>query len=108
LLTREALALYRTHLAPGGILAFHISNQHVNLGPPIAALAASEGLQARLFSTAANVTPGEFGSTWMLVSDNTAFFNQPKIAAKAHAPTLRPGLPLWTDDYSALLPVLRW
>ena len=52
LLTREALALYRRHLAPGGILAFHISNQHINLGPPIAVLAESSGLEARLFSTA--------------------------------------------------------
>ena len=46
LLTREALALYRRHLAPGGILAFHISNRHVDLEPPIALLAASAGMEA--------------------------------------------------------------
>jgi SAM-dependent methyltransferase len=108
LLTREALALYLRHLAPGGILAFHISNQHINLGPPIAVLAESSGLEARLFSTVSNQTPGEFGSTWMLVSDNAAFFEQPKVAAHAFAPQLKPGLRVWTDDYSALLPVLRW
>jgi SAM-dependent methyltransferase len=108
LLTREALALYRRHLVPGGILAFHISNQHVNLGPPIAVLAESSGLQARLFSTAANQTPGEFGSTWILVTDNPAFFELPRVAAHANAPHLKPGLRVWTDDYSALLPVLRW
>ena len=39
LLTKEAVALYRKHLAPGGILAFHISNRHVDLEPPIALLA---------------------------------------------------------------------
>ncbi len=39
LLTTQALALYRRHLAPGGIIAFHVSNQHVNLGPPIALVA---------------------------------------------------------------------
>ena len=108
LLTREALDTYRRHLAPGGILAFHISNQHINLGPPIAALAESSGLEARLFSTVSNQTPGEFGSTWILVSDNAAFFDQPKVAAHAIAPHLKPGLRVWTDDYSALLPVLRW
>ena len=32
LLTREALDLYRRHLAPGGVLAFHISNRHVESG----------------------------------------------------------------------------
>jgi hypothetical protein len=108
LLTREALALYRRHLAPGGILAFHISNQHINLGPPIALLAESSGLEARLFSTVSNQTPGEFGSTWILVTDNLAFFELPRVAAHANAPHLKPGLRVWTDDYSALLPVLRW
>src|SRR5262249_6889330 len=38
LLTSEALALYRKHLNPGGILAFHISNRHVDLEAPIALL----------------------------------------------------------------------
>ncbi len=108
LLTSEALALYRRHLAPGGILAFHISNQHINLGPPIALLAESSGLEARLFSTVSNQTPGEFGSTWILVTDNPAFFELPRVAAHAFAPRLKPGLRVWTDDYSALLPVLRW
>jgi hypothetical protein len=108
LLTREALDLYRRHLAPGGILAFHISNQHINLGPPIALLAESSGVEARLFSTVSNQTPGEFGSTWILVSANAAFFDQPKVAAHAIVPHLKPGLRVWTDDYSALLPVLRW
>ena len=58
LLTREALALYRRHLAPGGILAFHISNRHVDLEPPIALLAASAGMQARHVYSLGNDDPG--------------------------------------------------
>jgi SAM-dependent methyltransferase len=114
LLTREALALYRRHLAPGGIIAFHISNQHVNLGPPIGLVAASAGMEARLISTVVDPdhpessTPGEFSATWVLVTENGAFFDQPDIAPHAKPVKLRPGLRLWTDDYSALLPVLRW
>ncbi len=46
LLTTQALALYRKHLAPGGIIAFHISNRHVDLEAPIALLAKSAGMQA--------------------------------------------------------------
>ncbi len=108
LLTTQALALYRRHLAPGGILAFHISNQHVNLGPPIALVAASAGMQARLVSSTADQEPGEFSASWVLVTDNDAFLNQPIVAV--HAKPIRPkaGLRVWTDDYSALLPVLRW
>ena len=33
LLTREAFDIYWRHLKPGGVLAVHISNQYLNLGP---------------------------------------------------------------------------
>jgi SAM-dependent methyltransferase len=108
LLTREALALYRRHLAPNGILAFHISNRHVDLEPPIALLAASAGMEARHVNSLAKDDPGAYSSTWMLVTDNAAFFQQPELVAHAFFPDTRPGLRVWTDDYSALLPVLRW
>jgi len=108
LLTREALALYRRHLAPGGILAFHISNRHVDLEPPIAVLAASAGMEARHVHSQQKDALGEYNATWMLVTDNANFFLQPELVAHAFGPDTRPGLRLWTDDYSALLPVLSW
>ena len=108
LLTREALALYRRHLAPGGIIAFHISNRHVDLEPPIAVLAASAGMEARHVHSLGKETPGAYPSTWMLVTDNASFFLQPDLVAHAFYPDTKPGIPLWTDDYSALLPVLTW
>ncbi len=108
LLTREALDLYRRHLAPGGILAFHISNRHVDLEPPIAAMAASAGMEARHVYSLGKETPCEYSSTWMLVTADPAFFLQPELVAHAFFPDTRPGLKPWTDDYSALLPVLRW
>ena len=114
LLTAEALALYRRHLAPGGIIAFHISNQHVNLGPPIGLVAANAGMQARLISSVVDPDhpessqAGEFSATWVLVTDNAAFFDQPEVAVHAKPVRLEAGLRLWTDDYSAPLPVIHW
>jgi predicted membrane-bound spermidine synthase len=108
LLTAEALALYRRHLAPGGIVAFHISNQHVDLEPAIALLARNAGMQAMRISSLANEDRGEFSANWVLVSDNAQFFAQPEVAAAARPPSFKPGLRLWTDDYSSLLPLLRW
>ena len=108
LLTAEALALYRRHLAPGGIIAFHISNRHIDLEPAIAMLAASAGMEARHVYTLANDAKGEYTATWMLVTDNAGFFLQPELVAHAFDPDKRPGLKVWTDDYSALLPLLRW
>ncbi|MGA7244931.1 MAG: fused MFS/spermidine synthase [Terracidiphilus sp.] len=108
LLTAQALALYRRHLAPGGVIAFHISNRHVDLEAPIAVLAKTAGVKAVTVATAANDRRGEFTATWMLLSDNQDFFAQPEIARAAQYPVPVPGLRPWTDDYSALLPVLSW
>ena len=108
LLTTQALALYRRHLAPNGIIAFHISNRHVDLEPPIGLLARSAGLKAVAITTGADDKTDEFTATWMLLSDNADFFSQPEVARKARQPTEIPGLRPWTDDFSSLLPVLHW
>ncbi len=108
LLTTEALALYRRHLTPRGILVFHISNRHVDLAPAIGLLAVSAGMQARRVSTDSTQQPGEYTSSWMLVTADPDFFAQPELSAVARLPESRPDLKVWTDDYSALLPLIRW
>jgi hypothetical protein len=108
LLTTEAVALYRRHLAPGGILAFHVSNQHVDLEPPIALLAKASGMKAMRVSNGPQDEIGEFGSTWILVTDSPDFFAQTEVATRVRPAAIKAGLRLWTDDYSSLLPVLHW
>jgi len=108
LLTTEAIALYRKHLKPGGILAFHISNRHVDLAPPILALAQSAGMEARCISVDSPHDPGEYRSTWMLVTADSQFFGLPDVASRAQVVSPKKGLRVWTDDYSALLPFIRW
>ena len=46
LMTREAISLYLSRLAPDGVLVMHISNRHLRLAPIVARLAASQGLAA--------------------------------------------------------------
>jgi hypothetical protein len=109
LLTTEAMALYRRHLAPHGVLAFHISNQHVDLAPVIELLAESAGMQARYVQAGVGEQePGAYTSAWMLVTDDAGFFAQPEVAPFAEVQKPRQDLKVWTDDYSALLPLLRW
>ncbi len=108
LLTTQAMSLYRRHLAPGGILAFHISNQYVDLAPEIAQLASAAGLSARNLSTPAHESTGEFRASWVLVTADPAFFDQPAIAPFATEIPSRPGVFPWTDDFSSLLPIVRW
>ncbi len=110
LLTREALSLYRRHLAPGGILAFHISNQYLDLAPVLARLAdaAQPRLIAREIDSAADRSRGESLASWVLLTERTGFFAEPALAAAAHTITTVPAVRLWTDEYTSLLPVLRW
>ncbi|MFD1704415.1 hypothetical protein ACFSCV_15510 [Methylopila henanensis] len=44
LMTREALALYRSKLAPGGAILMHVSNRHLELAPILARVGADLGL----------------------------------------------------------------
>ncbi|HEV2484883.1 MAG TPA: fused MFS/spermidine synthase [Terracidiphilus sp.] len=107
LLTSQAVALYRRHLTPGGILAFHISNHHVDLEPEVALLAKAAGMQAMRVSSPANQETGEYSATWMLLTDNAAFFSLPAVSSRVRKPVENPSVHLWTDDYSSLLPLLR-
>jgi hypothetical protein len=107
LLTTEALTLYRRHLAPNGILAFHVSNQYLNLAPEVAQLAAAAYMQAKLFDTPSVDSRGEFRSTWVLVTDSSTFFTLPGVSAIALPIDSIPGLRAWTDDYSSLLPIFQ-
>jgi len=108
LLTTQVFDLYKRHLAPGGILAFHISNQHVDLEPEIALQAKAAGMDARRVSSLANEQTGEFTATWMLLTSNSDFFTQPEVAARVKQPNKNSKVKLWTDDYSSLLPMIRW
>ncbi|MGZ4876291.1 MAG: spermidine synthase [Candidatus Angelobacter sp.] len=107
LLTAEAIRLYLRHLAPGGIIAVHISNNCLNLAHVVQEQADHAGLQAVLVSTADDDDTGAFSSDWVLVTANEKFLALPEIAAASAKIEPRPGLRLWTDDYSSLLPILN-
>ena len=107
LLTTQAVALYKNQLAPGGILAFHISNQHVDLEPEIALLAQNAGLSVGRVSTFENEPRGEFTATWMLATSNDAFFSIPEVQSAVRPAVLDPRVHLWTDDYSSLMPLIH-
>jgi spermidine synthase len=107
LLTTQALEIYKRHLAPGGILAFHISNQHVDLEPAIYLLAQAARMQVRTVHSLADDERGEFSATWVLATNNGAFLTLPAVAERTRKTEQRTGLRLWTDDYSTLLTLLH-
>lgn len=116
LLTREALALYLRKLAPGGILAFHISSLYLKLAPTLANLAQDAHLaclaEDDTFITQAESNQGKSASMWLVMarspSDLASLLNDKNV----HSPWLPVEVPLnqsvWTDDYSDLLSAVKW
>lgn len=114
LLTMEALELYRRRLLPDGVIAFHVSNQYVNLPPLLLALAHGKHLEAREVLSGSRPETGEFAATWVLVGEATAPIFRPHVEPSTTGQEVLqpisalPGLQPWTDDRSTLLPLLRW
>jgi spermidine synthase len=110
LLTREALAVYLSRLAPGGVIALHISNHHLSLSPVLGRLAQAQGLSAlwqREPATAGSLTDGKFPSEWMVLARDPADFGALARDARWIPPAVKAGTPLWSDDFSNILSVLR-
>jgi len=107
LLTAQAIALYQRHLQPGGILAIHVSSLYLDLPPVVEEQAEHAGLQAILVSSADNEDVGEDKADWVLVTSNQDFLARSEVQGVGTKILRLPGLRLWTDDYSSLLPVLR-
>lgn len=108
LLTRECFELYWKHLKPDGILAVHISNRHLDLGPLVRGLAAEGGYEAVLFNTDSDDDNGIDSATWVLVTGNQEFLNNKDVKKiKSDWPEDSPAPMVWTDDFSNLLDVIR-
>jgi spermidine synthase len=117
LLTREAFATYLRHLRPDGVLAVHISNRHINLAPVLANVAAEFQLHSVTLNSEAvadaMVYDGDewdwngYETVWVMLSRDGSFFEQSAVRAASSKPELTVTVPLWTDDYTSLFPLLQ-
>ena len=109
LVTREALETYLARLAPGGLIAFHVSNRYLNLEPVVAALAYDAGLAARAGQgPRGRRRTYESLSTWIVVARAEADLGPLTADRSWWRPRIDPDVPVWTDDYSSLLTVFDW
>jgi hypothetical protein len=109
LITNEAMQVYLSKLAPQGILAFHISNRHLELAPIIARLAAANGLVATHRTdrpTELLQADGKTASQWVAMARSPSDLGTLTLSKGWSAPPLLPSTPLWTDDFTNLLGVV--
>lgn len=112
LMTREAIAIYRRALRPGGVLLAHISNRHVLLEPVLAALAEDAHLFA-IGRDELNVPSGEreaekSSSHWVCLSDS---WTPLEVILPKNTEWRRlqrdPGQKVWTDDFANVLAAMH-
>jgi len=109
LITREALELYVRKLAPGGLLAFHISNRYLDLEPVLANLAADLRLVALgcddMSLTDAEFATGREQSHWVVMARGAEDLAGFQRRARWSPLEGRAGVGVWTDDFSSPLRV---
>jgi hypothetical protein len=107
LLTREALAVYRRHLAERGTVVFHITNRYLDLSGVVAQLAAEAGMHAVRFYDEPPKEAVQYRSDWIAVTPDAEFAKV--LWAIGGEPMDGSGRtrPPWTDDHHNLFEVLK-
>jgi hypothetical protein len=111
LITREAVQLYLTKLASGGLIALHITNRHINLEPVLERIAGGLGL-ASLVQADQEVSPGDevefyFESDWVVMGRKREDLDG-LDRARWRPLEGRPGSAVWTDDFSDVFSAIEW
>jgi spermidine synthase len=109
LLTREALAGYLSRLESDGVIAFHVSNRHMELASVVAAVAAAEGLVAFVKQDGkANHFTKDYRANAEVVAMARAVEHLGDLPLRQGWRRIVPsaGVAAWTDDYSDILRAL--
>lgn len=108
LTTDEAIRLYLRHLAPDGILVFHISNRYYAIDRPLGRSAAAQGLVGRMQHYPGNQAsdPADWASIAATLTRSEAALGELADDPRWDMLT-NDGAPVWTDDHADLLSILR-
>jgi hypothetical protein len=112
LLTQDALKIYFNKLVEEGVLAIHISNRYINLGPVLGALAKTLNL-ATLRQVDASISDleqseGKSPSDWVLMARSPENFGKLNREPRWKPLSIVQDIPAWTDDFSNVFHSLRF
>ncbi len=105
LITSQALAIYRRHMKPGGVIAFHVTNRFLDLAPVVDGLARAHGLHVILIADVPDAPASS--SDWVLLSDRTELLGKPELTEAAKEIEAHDDWRVWTDDFNNLVQVLK-
>jgi SAM-dependent methyltransferase len=108
MLTEEAIAVFRRHLAPDGVLAIHITNSYLRLTPVVKGLADHSGYKCVRIYVDSSYEPDAYTSDWILLTKNDDFVRAVPSVLPWDANKDQFRVPLWTDRYSNLFRILEY
>lgn len=112
LITREAIDLYLSKIAEGGLLAFHISNRWLDLEPVLGDLAQSAGLICHAFDemtvSEREERLGKDQSHWLIMGRHRTDLGRLVKDSRWLPVNPRSEPQIWSDDFSNLLDALKW
>lgn len=110
LLTLEAFKLYQSHIDGAGVIAFHVSNLHLDLRPVVSRAGKYYGFEViYLKHIPGEEEDGVHPSEWMLLTKNQEFISylkkeQGNVEVNVDYKEIEP----WTDSYSNMFKILKW
>ena len=109
LVTEQAIDLYLSKLATGGMLAFHISNRSLDLKPILGDLSASRSLICIGFD---DLKPGSFEgkdpSQWVVMARSESEISNLSINSQWQRLNGRRESRVWSDDFSNIVRAIKW
>jgi len=91
------------------LLMVHLSNRHLLLAPVVAGTAEVLGVVARVRNDYDEESEtNKTSSTWAVLAKRPEDLGALRENAEWAPLKTRPGLPLWTDDYSSIVSVMNW
>lgn len=104
LLTVEAMELYARHLAPGGVVAAHVSNHFLDLGPVVRGTARRAGMTTLTVDLHRAESDAGQSSLWILCARDAADLEE----LSRYATPVRDSREIvWTDDRHDLFTIFR-
>ncbi|WP_454780729.1 spermidine synthase [Legionella sp. WA2022007384] len=107
LLTLEAFTLYQQKITKDGGILIHLSNRHLQLLPVINAAGKFLQLKMLYINNKGSLSLNQFDSEWAFLTANEHLAFQ--LAKETNWQFFKGDEQiLWTDDYSNIIPLLKW
>ncbi len=106
LLTKEAFDQYARHLRPDGLLVVNVTNTYLELAPVVAKLGHKLGWKSVRIRTPTNPSRLAYRTDYLVLSRHASQLPE-SLSAETIPHDIVLAAPLWTDQYSNLLQVIK-